>query len=256
MALQRNDWPILEYDDAQEALLMPNRSEGYAFPRDAVLFFHAEAVEQLVQMHPHTVIGEFENITKVTRVYRLNWKGRELCLCAAPLGSAAAAQLLDWLIACGCRNLLAGGSCGALKALPEGAFLVPERALRDEGASYHYLPPARWAKPDAQAVQALCGTLQAQGLPYARCATWTTDGFFRETKALVEARRAEGCAAVEMECAALAACAQFRKVRFGQLLYTADSLAGLSHEERGWGADAVEQALALVLDAAASLAAD
>ena len=99
----------------------------------------------------------------------------------------------------------------------------------------------------------LCAACEAaitgRGLKYTECATWTTDGFLRETKRKVAARRAEGCEIVEMECAAFAACAQFRGARFGQILYSADTLAGEEHDVRGWGHDFRDTALTLALDA-------
>ena len=77
---------------------------------------------------------------------------------------------------------------------------------------------------------------------------WTTDGFFRETQDMVRYRGAEECTTVEMECAALAACARKRGASFGQILYTADSLANvLEHDERDWGKDSLRKALALCI---------
>ena len=138
--------------------------------------------------------------------------------------------------------------------LPENAFLIPIKALRDEGTSYHYLPPSRWVELDGQVLCSMKATLDGLGLPYAECATWTTDGFFRETRELVEYRKQEGCSVVDMECAALAACAQFRGVKFGQLLFTADSLANADrYDERGWGVDSLEKALTLSLELARGL---
>ena len=77
---------------------------------------------------------------------------------------------------------------------------------------------------------------------------WTTDGFFRETQDMVRYRRAEGCTTVEMECAALAACARKRGASFGQILYTADSLANIyAHDERDWGKGSLRKALELCI---------
>ncbi len=261
MALTEHSIPLLEYDDDPAGILVPNREEGYAFPRRAVLFFGWEPVERLVEEQAARgccrEIGRFETITKTARVYALDWGGQELALCAAPLGSAGAVEMLDFFIGCGCTAIVAGGSCGALDHLPEGAFLLPTHALRDEGASYHYLPPARWAETDASVRAALRRACEEKGFAAADCRTWTTDGFFRETAAKAARRRAEGCAVVEMECAGLAACAAFRGVRFGQLLYTADTLAaalaGGAHDARTWGNEAAPLALALCLDAAAWL---
>ena len=77
---------------------------------------------------------------------------------------------------------------------------------------------------------------------------WTTDGFFRETQDMVRYRGAEGCTTVEMECAALAACARKRGASFGQILYTADSLANIyAHDERDWGKGSLRKALELCI---------
>ncbi|MGX7416510.1 phosphorylase family protein [Aerococcus christensenii] len=87
-------------------------------------------------------------------------------------------------------------------------FLVPYQALRDEGTSYHYLPPSRYVTTSQRARRAIFQTLQAHHLSYNAVKTWTTDGFYWKIKMKVTRHKAEGCAIVEMECAALAACAQ------------------------------------------------
>ena len=147
-------------------------------------------------------------------------------------------------------NKISACCCGALTELEENTFLIPKKALRDEGTSYHYLPPARFIDIDRIARTAIENTLQEHALPYREVITWTTDGFYRETKAMVEYRREEGCEAVEMECSALASCASMREIIWGELLFTADSLADVeSYDERGWGHDSFEIALKLCLKA-------
>ena len=87
-------------------------------------------------------------------------------------------------------------------------------------------------------------------MKYQEVTTWSTDGFYRETKEKVAYRKSEGCSVVEMECSALAACASFRNVIWGMILYTADSLADVDrYDERHWGGNAYEYALTLCLDA-------
>ena len=84
--------------------------------------------------------------------------------------------------------------------------------------------------------------------------TWSTDGFYRETKEKVEYRKSEGCSVVEMECSALAACAAFRNVTWGMILYTADTLADVErYDERNWGGDSYAYALRLCMDAVKKL---
>ena len=87
-------------------------------------------------------------------------------------------------------------------------------------------------------------------LPYQEVLTWSTDGFYRETRVKVEARRREGCALVEMECAALATCAGFMGAVWGMILCIADSLANAErYGAHAWGEGVREYALALCLDA-------
>ena len=92
--------------------------------------------------------------------------------------------------------------------------------------------------------------LMKNGKTYRKCKTWTTDGFYRETKEMVLYRKEEGYSVVEMECASLAACAKMRGVIFGQLLFTADSLANIEeHAERNWGNEHFAYAMKLAFDA-------
>lgn len=135
----------------------------------------------------------------------------------------------------------------------ENEFLVPTVALRDEGSSYHYLPPTRTVEVNLQAINAIDKALKGKKIPYKHCMTWTTDGFFRETADMVSHRKAEGCEVVEMECSALVACAEFRSVKFGQILFTADTLAGDEHDERDWGKNARALALELAVEAVLNL---
>lgn len=71
----------------------------------------------------------------------------------------------------------------------EGDFFIPVAALRQEGTSYHYLPPSREVQLDSRAITAIEKTLSERGLGYKKCKTWTTDGFYRETKEMVDYRK-------------------------------------------------------------------
>ena len=133
--------------------------------------------------------------------------------------------------------------------MKENVFLIPTRALRDEGASYHYVAPSRYIDMNKQALEAIEKTLKQKKIPYEEVMTWSTDGFYRETPDKVAYRIEEGCSVVEMECASLAAVAQLRGAIWGMLLFTADSLADLeNYDQRDWGSEAFEKALELCLE--------
>jgi uridine phosphorylase len=83
--------------------------------------------------------------------------------------------------------------------------VLVERALRDEGTSYHYMPPARYAEASSALMDAVGEALAGIATPVLRGASWTTDAPFRETESLIANRRAEGIVCVEMEAAALLA---------------------------------------------------
>ncbi len=87
-------------------------------------------------------------------------------------------------------------------------FVLIERALRDEGTSYHYLPPAPYSEIKRELLDQVEGAARSFSLPITRGVTWTTDAPFRETEAAIAYARSEGILAVEMEAAALYAFAQ------------------------------------------------
>lgn len=251
--IRKHTIPILEYDDEPMAIIMNDRHE-VTLPRRAVFAFLGDPVDEYAANNGAEILEVYHTIGRDTNIYRIRHRGEELCLCRAPLGGSAAVQLLDFLLGHGVKQVIATGSCGALAPLPENAFLLPVKALRDEGASYHYLPPARYAETSSRLRRIMAQVLEAHGLSWAECVSWTTDGFYRETEDLVAYRREEGCLVVEMECASMAACARFRGAEFAQLLYTADSLAEAgNYDARGWGEASVMPALRLCLDMAARL---
>lgn len=255
MAIIKNPIPILEYDTETQAVIMPTYEKtGLRLPRRAVFAFLGEQIDRYAVAAGARLVGNIESVTKRYPVYILEHKGEELALMQAPMGAPAAVHLLDCIIGGGVRVILSAGCCGALEPFPEGEFLVPARALRDEGASYHYAPPTRFIEVNPKIREAFRRELEGRGLGCREVTAWSTDGFFRETRELVAYRKAEGCAVVDMECAALAACAQLRGVDWGMVLYTADTLADPDrYDERNWGRDVAALALELCLDAVVKL---
>ena len=255
MAIQKNSWPILEYDPESPEIIKADHSiEGLRLPEKCVYPFLGDIVEVFAAAQGASCVAALHTVTRDYPIYVVPYKGEKITLCMAPLGASAAAQSLDSLIACGVKKIVSAGSCGALEKLPENTFLIPKKALRDEGTSYHYLPPSRYVETDSEIIQAIERVLERKRVPFKECMTWTTDGFFRETKDMTAYRKEEGCYVVEMECAALAACAKKRGVRFGQLLFTADTLADPeSYDAREWGADSFEKAMKLLFEIAGEM---
>ncbi len=255
MSIIKNEIPILEFDTAQQAVLNPTHEKlDLKLPKKCVFAFLGEYIETYAKQTETRQVSTFISATKHYPIYITKYKGEEIVLCQAPVGAAPAAQLLDWLIGYGVREIISAGSCGALEKFPECTFLVPNKALRDEGTSYHYAPPSRFIEISERARKAIEETIVAHGMKYREVTTWSTDGFYRETREKVAYRKSEGCSVVEMECSALAAVSAFRGAVWGMILYTADSLADVDkYDERNWGGNAYEYALILCLDAVLKL---
>ena len=251
MAVLKNEIPILEYDTEQRAVIMPGNLFDYSFPHKAVmLFVEQQKIDDFVVENECEVVGKFETITKEFYVYKTKINHVDIAFVQTPLGGAGAVQIMEQLIAGGVKEIIAAGCCGALVDDTEGSFYIPTAALRQEGTSYHYLPPSREIELDSEPVKAICKALENAGLSYRTCKTWTTDGFYRETKEMVQYRKSEGYTVVEMECAPLAACAKMRGITFGQLLFTADSLANVdAHDIRNWGNDFFAAAMRIAMEA-------
>lgn len=242
------DIPFLELDTESPTILKAAEelNHGRIFPKKMLMALAKPAVvANFLHRHPHRKLDQYQTISCSPNVYEVEIDGQKIGVCQTPLGAPAAVQLEEFLIAGGAKKILASGSCGIIGKIKLNTFFVPVKALRDEGTSFHYLPASRYVKLNAQMVAELEQSLTNLGAKYQEITTWTTDAFFRETQNKVTEFIDEGVNAVEMECAGLTACAQFRKVQFAQLLFTADSLTGLKHDRRDWGSEIHPQAIEL-----------
>lgn len=157
-------------------------------------------------------------------VYSIDVGGKRVLLYKSGVGAPAAAMAMEEIGACGVKNFVAFGICGALTDVPPRTVIVPDKAFRDDGTSLHYLPDSEFIPvKNADRVRA---ALAASGINTLAGGVWTTDGFYRETRTRADEMRARGCVAVDMECSALQAVCDFRGKNFYTFFITADSLAG------------------------------
>jgi uridine phosphorylase len=230
------DIPLLEFDPSPTAVIEPNEVfDPVDVPHRVVLCFFQDVIQKVVAEHDGRQIDVMVSEIGQNPIFELSYRDQRLAVVHPGVGAPLAAAFLEELIARGCRSFIACGGAGVL--VPElalGHVVVPTSAIRDEGTSFHYLAPSRKVEPSAEAVAAIVATVEAHDVPFVTGATWTTDGLYRETRAKVDRRVAEGCLTVEMETAAFCAVARFRGVSFGQLLYAGDDLSGDAWDERGW----------------------
>ena len=138
-----------------------------------------------------------------TEMWVFDLEGHEIGLVGCAVGASFAVLVAEEMFASGCRLLVSVTSSGQIT--PQGTppyFIVIDRAWRDEGTSYHYLPPSDWSAAPAPLLDRLTGAFDT-GPQVATGPTWTTDAPFRETESAIAAALARGILAVEMEAAGL-----------------------------------------------------
>jgi uridine phosphorylase len=229
-------YPILEFDPTPTALIEPSRVlKPIDIPEHCVLCFFQEVVTQVCGESKVRTVKHLNSEIGLNPIYEMAIEGKRLAMVHPGVGAPLSAAFLEELIALGCRKFIACGGSGVLnREIAVGRMVVPDCAVRDEGVSYQYLPPAREVAASPAGVQAIVETLQRHGIPYVVGKTWTTDAIYRETPARIVRRKAEGCLTVEMEAAAFFAVAQFRGVTFAQILYGGDDLSGSEWDHRDW----------------------
>jgi uridine phosphorylase len=182
-----------------------------------------------------------------TELYEFDEEGVRFGIIGCAVGAPFAVLLAEQLFVSGCRLLISMTSAGQIIAqTPPPYFVVIDRALRDEGTSYHYLPPADFADADEGLVAATMEALRDIGLPVYRGAAWTTDAPFRETEAAIERARARNILAVEMEAAALYAFARARNKPVLCLAHVTNQMAVNADDFEKGEADGADASLRVI----------
>jgi uridine phosphorylase len=189
-----------------------------------------------------------------TQMFVFDHDGLILGIIGNAVGSAFAVLLAEQAFASGCQLLISLSSAGQITPVAEGPyFVLIERALRDEGTSYHYLPPSRYAEAPPALIAKIAAAGKAGGIKLQVGASWTTDAPFRETATAIEAARAEGILAVEMEAAALYAFAAARAKRVICLAQVTNQMGQIAGDFEKGAANGAIAALSLLTIVAKSV---
>src|SRR5258708_22213675 len=147
-----------------------------------------------------------------TTLYTVTEDGWEFGLIGRVVGAPFAVLVAEELFASGCRLLVSITSAAQLLEVDRPPYVVLiERALRDEGTSYHYLPPAAYSVLSPALREMVLNHWDQHQLPLHAGSSWTTDAPFRETEAMLAWGREQGLLAIEMEAAALYALAEVKQ---------------------------------------------
>jgi uridine phosphorylase len=143
-----------------------------------------------------------------TEMFDLSLDAATVGVIGCAVGASFAVLVAEQLFVSGCRLLISVTSAGQLVAVGEPPyFILIDRSLRDEGTSYHYLPPSAYARLRPE-LDHLANGIVTLAESVVRGGSWTTDAPYRETAEATTLAKAEKLLAVEMEAAALYAFAE------------------------------------------------
>src|SRR5690242_8422572 len=155
-------YPILDFDPTPEAIIEPRKViKPIDIPERCVLCFFQDVITKVCHDGGRPVIIHLRSEMGRNTVYDLELDGEHIAVVHPGVGAPLAAGFVEELIALGCRKFIACGGAGVLNnELTVGHVVVPTSAIRDEGTSYHYLPPEQEAVPSAAGVEAIKSVLE------------------------------------------------------------------------------------------------
>lgn len=240
MKVDLKDCPIAEfYDDDMSNLFKffsNGKKEFWRFEKikemgitKCILFFARDFTKLKNVCDKCELVYKFKSASSVSPVYLYDNK---ILIALCPLGGAASVNLMEELMYVGITQFVGVGSCGAILPVDFNELFIPLRSIRDEGSSYHYLPPSRYVETSQRLNQKIIKVLKAHNKKFKFSTVWTTDAIYRETPKRIEARIKDGAVAVEMECASLSAVAKAKGVEYSTLLYYSDYNNGVDWSTR------------------------
>jgi uridine phosphorylase len=244
--------PLFEHDHDDEPVFLPGNMLESAriqknlppltVPEGCLLDFDGELVDFLMASGQAKLEPSWPCFH--THLYLWQTNSTEYGIIGGTVGASFAVLVAEELFALGCKALVTISSAGLIaEDLQPPLFLLINKALRDEGTSYHYLPPQRFAVASPPLVDAVAHRLTEVGVPFNQGSSWTTDAPFRETSELIAARRSEGIVAVEMEAAALLAMAEALGKRVVCIAHITNAMATRTDDFEKGGDDGNEAAL-------------
>ncbi len=219
---------------SNEIMKVSDHIEKSTFQFDTVIVnFSEKTISELLKGDYISEVPDhvFKSASNSFNVYKHN-SIPNTAIFKSPIGAPSVVAFLEEITyAFSIKNIVLYGSAGVLQSdITAGKLIVPNRAFRDEGTSYHYEPSSEFI--DVSNCVYVSKILNDLSIDYVQGAIWTTDAFYRETKENFELRKKQGCIAVDMEISAVQAFAKFRELNLFAFVYSADNLDSSKWDKR------------------------
>lgn len=224
-----------EFDSNRNAVINPelcaDRLED--FPSVTISCFSEKLFNAVLAFFEAKQIAAVHSASGLNPIYEVEYKGKRFAMFKSMVGEPLCVAQYEDIMAMGSRRLILLGNCGVLdKTIEDCGIIIPVKAIRDEGTSYHYAEPSDTIEVNHKYKDEFKEVLKAFGYSYVEGTTWTTDACYRETRDKVNRRKEQGAVCVEMECAGMQALCDFRGTEFFQFFYAGDNLDHSSWEPR------------------------
>ena len=216
-----------EFDSDKSAVIDPSMvvRKIENFPEVTISCFSANLFQAVLSCFDAVKIADISSAGGESSVYQVEYKGKKFALYRSYVGEPSCVAHYEDLMAMGSKRLILLGNCGVLdRSIADCGVIIPRKALRDEGTSFHYAPAGDTIAVNEKYKEEFIEVLNEHGYPYIEGTTWTTDAPYRETRGKVKRMKEAGAICVEMECAGMQALCDFRGTDFFQFFYAGDNL--------------------------------
>ena len=189
-----------------------------------------------------------------TKMYAFNYNDIEVGIIGNAVGASFAVLLAEQMFVSGCELLISITSAGIInQPKNESEFILITKALRDEGTSYHYMPPSEFSELSSELVELLKRLVKNKKFSVENGTSWTTDAPYRETNSAIQIAKSMRINVVEMESAALYAFAQAKNKRVVCFAHLTNTMAQDEGDFEKGEENGSIKALELIYAAAVSL---
>lgn len=209
------------------------QDKNIKLPQVAVLVFSHHLYEDVIEKFQCKEVGYISNTNFDKNVYILKYKNSEIVFTMAGVGGPNISCDIEDLSACGVKKFIIFGNCGVLDAsIEDCSIVIPTKAFRDEGTSYHYIEESDTIDMNPKYTDIFISILKEYNFDYKMGYTWTTDAFYRETKEKINYFKNNGAITVEMEGSVIASVCKRKKLDYFTFYYAGDNLDCVNWDER------------------------
>ena len=215
------DKAVLNPSDYVRHMIKLGKLKKSKFPKYCILCFFKSFYKVIEEKYNSKSIGYPDDFP----IHIFNYNGINVAFVYPTIGSSAG-DMLEELIALGGKYFISIGGVGTIAPeIERGEIIIPTKAIRDEGVSFHYEKPSRFSYPSNFIVESIENTLTKSNVPLLKGATWTTHSSYRETRQKVLEFHKSGVLTVEMEASMFFSIAKFRGVDIGCIFIAGDCVA-------------------------------